>query len=147
MTCVLIADDVDVSRRRLSIILSRQGYKTLEAGDGDEALRLTKSECPDVAIIDLLMPEMDGFEFVRAVRNDPEVAETPVIFFSSNFETEDAIPLRFLFGVRHVLEKPCSIDQILRDRRVHVQPDAADRRRGGSGISSGALPRDRLKAR
>ena len=61
MTTVLIADDLDVSRRRLSIILSRQGYRALEAGDGDEALRLMRSERPDVAIIDLLMPEMDGF--------------------------------------------------------------------------------------
>jgi diguanylate cyclase len=113
MTTVLIADDLDVSRRRLSILLGLQGYRVVEAEDGDEALRIVKSERPDLAIIDLLMPAMDGFEFVRAVRDDPAIAQTPVIFFSANFLPAESTSLALTLGVRYVLEKSCAPDQIL----------------------------------
>ncbi len=113
MTSILIADDLDVSRRRLAIILSREGYKVFETEDGSQALRVMRSEHPDLAIIDILMPSMDGFEFARAVRKDETISRTPVIFFSSNFQTEDVKPLARALGVRHVMPKACSLGQIL----------------------------------
>jgi diguanylate cyclase len=113
MTKLLIADDLDLSRKRLAGLLRRQGYQVLEAEDGDEALRIMKAERPDLAIIDLLMPAMDGFEFVREVRDDATIAQTPVIFVSAYFSADDVTALARALGVRHILEKSCSPGQIL----------------------------------
>jgi CheY-like chemotaxis protein len=93
MSTLLIAGDVELNRRCLAIMLRREGYRVLEAGDGDEALRVMRAERPDLAIVDLLMPAMDGFEFARAVQGDPTVAQTPVIFLSGTFLTGDVMPL------------------------------------------------------
>jgi CheY-like chemotaxis protein len=120
MVTVLIVDDVDLSREYLSILLRRHGYRVLEAGDGDQALRVMRAERPDLAIVDLLMPAMDGFEFVRAVRGDASIARTPVIFLTANFPSRDVTPLARALGVRHVIQKSCPLSQILDAVREEV---------------------------
>ncbi len=113
MTTLLIADDIESSRKRLSTFLVRQGYRVLEADNGDSALSLLRSERPDVAITDLLMPTLDGFEFVRRLRSEREIAGTPVIFFSSTFPAGEVTSLARSLGVRHVLQRSSSPDEIL----------------------------------
>ena len=113
MKTVLIADDLEISRRFLSSLLKRHGYRVLEAADGDEGLRIMRSEHPDLALIDLLMPLMDGFEFVRAVRSDASIAQTPIIFITANFPVGDVFALSQALGVRHLLTKSNSAVEIL----------------------------------
>jgi CheY-like chemotaxis protein len=113
VTTVLIADDSEMSRKVLSILLSRHGYHVLEAEDGDEGLGIMRSAHPDLAIIDLLMPVMDGFEFVRAVREDASIAETPIIFLTANFPPKEVLPLAQRLGVRHTLLKSSSSAEVL----------------------------------
>ena len=113
MKTLVIADDVDVSRKLLSILLSRHGYRVMDATDGNEALGLIRSEHPELAIVDLFMPAMDGFELVRAIRSDSEIAGTPVIFFSSTYAAEDVRALATALGVRHLLQKSSAPSQVL----------------------------------
>ena len=113
MKTVLIADDLEISRGVLSNLLEHHAYRVLEAEDGDEGLRIMRSEHPDLAMIDLLMPRMDGFEFVRAVRADASIAQTPIIFMTANFPVGDVVPLAQALGVRHLLTKSNSAVEIL----------------------------------
>ena len=113
MRTILIADDLDISRKRLAMILSRKGHQVLEAQDGDEAIQVLRSGQVDLVIIDLFMPTMDGFEFTRAIRADETLAQTPVIFFSATFPADDVKSLATALGVRHVLQKSSLPAQIL----------------------------------
>ena len=105
MLKILLADDLEICRKCLAMFLSRQGYHVLEAADGVEALRILKAERPDVAVVDLLMPELDGFEFVREARKDPAISGIPVIFLSASFPAESVKPIAASLGVRHILQK------------------------------------------
>jgi CheY-like chemotaxis protein len=113
MSTLLIADDIELNRKYLALLLRREGYRVLEADDGDKALLLMQAERPDLAIVDLLMPTMDGFEFARAVQGDPTIAEIPVIFLSGTFLSGDVTPLARACAVAHVLNKSTETAKLL----------------------------------
>jgi threonine synthase len=76
----LIADDTPDARRLIRRILQAQGdYTLFEAADGREAIELSKQELPDLLILDLMMPELDGFAVLDALKADPKTAPIPVI--------------------------------------------------------------------
>jgi CheY-like chemotaxis protein len=113
LTTVLIADDVELNRKCLTLLFRRHGYRVLEAVDGDQALRMTRAERPDVVLVDLLMPAMDGFEYTRQVRGDAAIAHTPIVFFSETFTPVASAALARQLGVRHMLQKSSTHEQIL----------------------------------
>jgi CheY-like chemotaxis protein len=76
---ILVVDDNESNREVLSVFLSTSGYIVIEACNGVEAVRLATSECPDLIIMDLSMPVMDGFGAIRILRNVPEVCEVPIV--------------------------------------------------------------------
>ena len=84
-----------------------------EAGDGEEALARTRVARPELVICDILMPTMDGYEFVRRLRAEPEVASTPVIFYSAIYHEREAEALATSCGVQHLLTKPAEPEMIL----------------------------------
>jgi DNA-binding response OmpR family regulator len=90
----------------LSRLLDREGYCVLESRDGNEALNLIPAEPVDLVVLDLLMPGLDGFEFIRQLRSEPAIGRTPVIFYSAVYFTEDVASLARTCGVSHVLAKP-----------------------------------------
>ena len=113
MAKVLVADDRPLNRQFLTTLLGYGGHLLLEAADGADALAQVRSEHPDLVIADVLMPVMDGYEFVRQLRNDPTVAGTTVIFFTASYHEREARALAESCGVRHVLIKPAEPEQIL----------------------------------
>jgi CheY-like chemotaxis protein len=80
---VLIAEDDRFIRRVATIALERQGFAVVTAEDGEEALRQTQTAHPDVVLLDLIMPKMQGFEVLRRLKQDPATASVPVIVLSS----------------------------------------------------------------
>jgi len=87
---ILIADDAPDARRLVRRILQSQGeYTFFEAANGLEALELVYKEHPDLLILDLMMPEMDGFAVLDNLKNDPETAELPVIVSTAKELTPD----------------------------------------------------------
>jgi CheY-like chemotaxis protein len=84
MANILVVDDQPVNREVLATLLQSQGHTILEASHGGEALDIVRSENPDLVITDVLVPVMDGYEFVRPLRSDPTLNEIPVIFYSAN---------------------------------------------------------------
>jgi response regulator RpfG family c-di-GMP phosphodiesterase len=113
MATILVVDDHLPSREFLVTLLGYAGHRLLEAGDGAEALRRARAERPDLVISDILMPTMDGFEFVRQLRADPAVAGTAVIFYTATYHRLQARGLADACGVVHLLTKPARPEAIL----------------------------------
>jgi CheY-like chemotaxis protein len=81
--CVLIAEDDRFIRRTAEIALKRQGFTVLLAEDGEAALQQARTAAPDVVLLDLIMPKVQGFEVLRRLKLDPKTASVPVIVLSS----------------------------------------------------------------
>ncbi|MFL6658097.1 MAG: EAL domain-containing protein [Massilia sp.] len=111
---ILIVDDHVLNREFLITLLGYGGHRLLEAPSGVEALKLVQSEKPDLVISDILMPNMDGYEFVTRLHADPSTAQLPVIFYTATYREREAIQLAESCGVRWVLPKPSDPDVILR---------------------------------
>jgi len=109
---ILIVDDNPGNRSLLVEILGNGGHTIREASDGGEALALVSSERPDLVITDILMPTMDGYEFVRRLRSAAEIAHTPVIFWTAVFRERDAQDLARQCGVEYTLCKPCTDETV-----------------------------------
>jgi two-component system chemotaxis sensor kinase CheA len=86
---VLVADDSLTTRSRLRSVLESSGYKVRTAADGEEALRLLRSEPIDLLVSDVQMPRLDGIGLVERLREDPRIAALPVVLFSSADSEED----------------------------------------------------------
>jgi cyclic di-GMP phosphodiesterase len=123
---ILIVDDDRCCRGYLLTLLGRRGYRLLEADDGVAALALARSATPDLIITDILMPSMDGYEFVRQLRTIPAIAATPVIFWSATYLESEAATLARHCGVSHILTKPCDPKTVLCtvEDALHAEPHA-----------------------
>ncbi|MBP3954097.1 PAS domain S-box protein [Gemmata sp. G18] len=114
MATILIVDDRPSNREFLVTLLGYGGHRLVEAGDGAEGLALVRAEAPDLVIADILMPTMDGYEFVRQLRSDPAVATTRVIFYTAHYHEPEARRLAAACGVSEVLTKPSEPEVVLR---------------------------------
>jgi len=114
MAKILIADDHPRNREYLVNLLRHCGHNLLEAGDGAEALARVRADHPDLVIAEILMPTMDGYEFVRQMRGDPAVAQTPVNFHSATYDECEVRPLASACGVSHILHKPAPPSTVLK---------------------------------
>jgi diguanylate cyclase (GGDEF)-like protein len=113
MATILVVDDRAVNREFLLTLLGYGGHRLLEASNGNEALRLAIAERPDLVISDLAMPYMDGYEFIRLLRSDPEISTRIIILSAAHLETE-ARALTRACGVSHYLTKPVEPMELLR---------------------------------
>lgn len=114
MAAILVVDDYPATREILVELLGSSGHSVLEASDGAEALGLVRATRPDLVITDILMPTMDGHEFVRQLRADPTIAGMPVIFYSGVYTQGEAEALARACGVGQVITKPFGLDMVLR---------------------------------
>jgi putative two-component system response regulator len=109
---VLVADDEPAARRLLRRILEPAGYRVLEAGTGKQALGIAESEQPDLLILDIAMPDIDGVEICRTIKNDPITHLTPVIHITGVTTREQR--LRALSaGSDEFVGKPFDIEELL----------------------------------
>ena len=109
---VLVVDDSITVRRVTQRLLQREGYRVMLAADGLQALERLQQERPTVVLSDIEMPRMDGFDLVRNIRNDPRLADLPVIMITSRIAEKHREHAREL-GVDHYLGKPYSEDELL----------------------------------
>jgi CheY-like chemotaxis protein len=108
---VLIAEDHDDTRQMLRFVLERGGCDVLEATDGEEAVRLAESACPDLVLLDRSLPRLDGLAVVRLVRARERATRVPIIFLSGHAEPvarSDA----FEAGCDDYLVKPVGLDRL-----------------------------------
>jgi diguanylate cyclase (GGDEF)-like protein/PAS domain S-box-containing protein len=125
---ILIVDDHVLNREFLMTLLGYGGHRLLEASNGAEGLKMVSAERPDLVISDILMPNMDGYEFVTRMHSNPETAHVPIIFYTATYREREAMAVAEACGVRWVLPKPSDPDVILRTVReaLGVAPDVED---------------------
>ena len=113
---VMIVDDSLTVRKITSRMLNREGFEVITAKDGVEALEMLESEAPDVILLDIEMPRMDGFEFTRMIKRDLRHAHVPIIMITSRTAEKHRALAREL-GVDLFLGKPFQEQDLLRNLR------------------------------
>ncbi|MDQ2674404.1 MAG: response regulator [Chloroflexota bacterium] len=103
--CILVVDDGEMNRRVLRAALEREGHRTEQATNGREALELLANRSFDVVLLDLVMPEMDGFETLAAIKADEALRHLPVIVISGIDELDAAVRC-IEMGATDYLPKP-----------------------------------------
>jgi DNA-binding response OmpR family regulator len=136
---ILVVDDEQVIRDALSRKLRREGFNVFVAGNGIEGLRVFHAEHPDLVVLDIVMPEMDGLTVCQRIR---EVAETPIMMLSANAITEEEIVRGLNVGADEYLLKPLRLDEFVARVQAllrRAQMTGAD---GESGYNDGYLSVD-----
>ena len=111
---VLVVDDSTTVRKFVAASLNMKGFRVVTAADGVEALERMPAEKFDLIITDLNMPDMDGFEFIRTLRETPEYREIPIIVLSSMTDLKNK-DYALELGALAFLEKPLSTEAIQRE--------------------------------
>src|SRR5690349_12937879 len=114
MATILVVDDRPVNREFFATLLGYRGHQILEAADGAEALKSVQNNLPHLIISDILMPTMDGYEFVRQLRADPSTAAIPVVFSTAHYLDREARSLAEACGVTLTILKPAEPQEVLR---------------------------------
>jgi DNA-binding response OmpR family regulator len=86
---ILVVEDDRFLRELMSQKLIKEGFKTIQAVNGEEGLKKIKEEKPGVVLLDLILPGIDGFEVLSRVKADPEISQTPIIILSNLGQRED----------------------------------------------------------
>jgi CheY-like chemotaxis protein len=124
---VLIVDDVQDNRTVYVLFLKFSGFRVAEAGDGVEAVRQAEGLQPDIIVMDLSLPVMDGWEATRRLKRDPRTKRIPVVALTGHALPEHAQAARDA-GCDLVITKPCLPDQLLEAiRRILDTPKARGR--------------------
>jgi len=131
---ILIVDDNEANRDILEARLKAHGYELLEAADGEEALAAVRQDHPDLILLDVMMPKLDGLEVCRRIKGDATLPFTPIILVTSKSDTRDVIA-GLDAGADEYLTKPVDqaalvarVKSVLRIKALHdqVQTQAAD---------------------
>lgn len=109
---VLVADDNDDILALVTFRLERAGYTVIQARDGEEALRMATEQKPSLAILDLMMPRLDGYEVTRGIRGDPTIADMPVVLLTARSQEAD-VARGFDVGADDYIRKPFSPQELL----------------------------------
>ena len=112
MKTILLADDEANLRRLVHTTLEDPQYRILEAADGTSALELTRTEHPDLLVLDWMMPDLSGIEVAQALRQDPATAHIPIIMLTAQGQERDKAQGRAV-GAYAYLVKPFSPLQLL----------------------------------
>jgi CheY-like chemotaxis protein len=120
---ILVVDDSPVFRRMLGLMLERDGHQVRFASDGTGGVAAFEAKCPDLVIVDLAMPVMDGVAFARLLKSDPLWRRVPLVMLTASAETQDR-GAAMNIGVDGFATKPLrSAELIQLVERLLDQPD------------------------
>ena len=102
---ILIVDDDLDTLRLVGLMLQHQGYRIVAASSGAQAIALTQADKPDMVLLDIMMPEMDGYEVARHLRSNPTTSSIPIIMFTAKTQVDDKVQ-GFEAGADDYLTKP-----------------------------------------
>ena len=126
---VLVADDEPLTAEMLALMLAFRGFEVVCAHNGAEALELTLAEKPDAILLDVLMPEMEGVDVTRMVRDHADLSDIPVVLFSSCDECEvewrEAGANLFLQKPIDIVKLPEIVERLLDSEPPPLRPKLA----------------------
>ena len=117
---VLVCDDDPIILRLLRVNMEVEGYDVLQASNGEEAVQVASANHPDLVIMDIMMPRMDGYQACRALKADETTRDIPIVFLSAKVQQSD-IEKGLAYGVEEYLTKPFDPSDLLEvvDRLIH----------------------------
>ncbi|MBE9093463.1 response regulator [Tychonema sp. LEGE 07203] len=158
---ILIVDDTPENLQVLSATLSERGYKVRGVINGKMAIRAARSGSPDLILLDIKMPEMDGYEVCTQLKADPKTAEIPVIFISALDEVLDKVTAFQVGGVDYIT-KPFQIEEVLAriehqltiqrlkrqllDRNTELQQEIIERKKAEEAAAAASLAKSQFVA-
>lgn len=119
-TSILVVDDTPANLNVLSGLLRARGYRVRPVPSGALALQAAEAEPPDLTLLDISMPDMDGFEVCRRFKANPALAEIPVIFITARTATDDKVKAFSVGGVDYVT-KPFQVEEVLARVATHLE--------------------------
>jgi diguanylate cyclase (GGDEF)-like protein len=122
---ILIADDEPAVRQLLELVLRSQGYDVQAVASGDQLVRTAQESVPDLLLVDLMMPLMDGYEAIRQLRNDTRTAHLPMLILTAKSNPDDVVT-GFETGADDYITKPFNIPELL--ARIKAQLARAARK-------------------
>ena len=130
-TRVLIVDDSPTIVALLGKLLRQNGFVTMEAGDAEQGVALARLERPDLIFLDIVMPGMNGFAALRALRHDPRTIDIPVIMISGNAQATEQFYAQRI-GADDFMKKPFRREEVFSRIEHLLDADLAPRRRTGA---------------
>jgi len=112
MATVLIVEDEESIRRFAAVNLTARGYAVIEADNARDGLDMLRDRLPELVLLDMRMPGMDGFDLLEAKAQDPDIADIPVIVLTASMGAADAVEEEYT-GVVAVLHKPISASELI----------------------------------
>ncbi len=109
---ILVIDDDLAINELIKVNLELAGYKVIQAFDGVKGFALAKQECPCLVVLDVMMPEVDGFTVAQRIRKNPETAEVPILMLTALSQLNDKVK-GFDIGVDDYLVKPFEMEELL----------------------------------
>lgn len=122
---ILIVDDDKEVVRLMRAYLERAGYDVLVAYDGESAVHNLRREKPDLLLLDLMLPDRDGWDITRLVRNDPVLANTPIIMLTARVDINDKI-VGLEIGADDYVTKPYDPREVVARVRARLRGQSAD---------------------
>ena len=117
---ILVVDDTRYNLQILSIMLVNQGYAVLEATNGKEAIELAKNCMPNLILLDIKIPEMNGYEVCGSLKNNPKTQQIPIIFISAIDNVEEKVEA-FAIGGIDFINKPFHLIEVLARVETHLR--------------------------
>jgi two-component system sensor histidine kinase/response regulator len=117
---ILIVDDIPANLKVLGQILKIEGYKVRPVPNGELALQVAEKEKPDLILLDIMMPDMDGYEVCRRLKEKPNLKDIPVIFISALNDTEDIVKALNSGGVDYIT-KPFQAEEVKARVSTHIK--------------------------
>jgi len=117
---ILIVDDHPMNVELIDEVLRAEGFRTLSACNGAMARAISRANLPDLILLDIMMPDEDGFETCSKLKSDPLTVDIPVIFLSALDDVKDKVKALTLGGVDYV-SKPVDMEEVLARVRVHLR--------------------------
>ena len=136
---ILIIDDDTDTLRLVGLMLQHQGYAISTASNGQEGIAKAGQEQPDVILLDVMMPEMDGFEVTRRLRADPLTRTTPILMFTARSLLNDRVAA-FELGVDDYLTKPTNPADLQAHVRQLLERAREERRRAAAPAAKETTP-------
>jgi two-component system alkaline phosphatase synthesis response regulator PhoP/two-component system response regulator VicR len=125
-TKILVCDDERHIVRLIQVNLERQGYQVTTAFDGKEGLEKIRAEKPDLVVLDVMMPYMDGFEVLKTIRREPETENLPVIMLTAKAQDKDVFE-GYHYGADMYLTKPFNpMELVAFVKRISENPDGEE---------------------
>lgn len=123
---ILVVDDIATNVMLLKAVLGKAKYKIITASGGVEALEKVKTESPDLILLDIMMPDLDGYEVLQRLKADPASDEIPVIFLTALHTPEDIVK-GFKYGASDYVSKPFNHEELITRVAHHIYLAAAQR--------------------